>query len=59
MFTCNGQDPQISHSTNVLQTKVSDLGAPAKEERAESQHGGDVTHANVTDVNTPTTTWLN
>ena len=32
----------------MLEAKVSDLRTPAEEERVESQHGGDVAHADVT-----------
>ena len=36
----------------MLQPEVSDLRTPAQEERAEGQHGGDIAHPNVADVNT-------
>ena len=36
----------------MLQTEVSDLRTPAEEERGEGQHGGDVSHSYVADVDT-------
>ena len=39
----------------MLETKVSDLRTPAEKERVESQHGGDIAHPYVTDVDTPET----
>ena len=36
----------------MLQTKVSDLRTPAEEERGEGQHGADVSHSYVADVDT-------
>ena len=39
----------------MLEAKVSDLRTPAEKERVESQHGGDVANADVTDVDTPET----
>ena len=36
----------------MLEAEVSDLRTPAEEERSEGQHGGDVAHPDVADVNT-------
>ena len=37
----------------MLEAKVPDLRTPSEEERVEGEHGGDVSHADVTDVDTP------
>ena len=37
----------------MLQPEVPDEGAPAEEEGAEGEHGGDVAHADVADVDAP------
>ena len=55
LFTCYGENFEIPHAANVLEAKVSDLRTPAEEEGVESQHGGDVAHADVTYVDTPET----
>ena len=37
----------------MLEAKVPDLRTPPEEEGVEGEHRGDVTHADVTDVDTP------
>ena len=37
----------------MLQPEVSDLRTPPQEQGAQGQHGGDVAHPDVADVNTP------
>jgi len=44
---------QVSHTAEVLKTKVADLSAPPQEQGAQGQHRGDVTDADVRDMDTP------
>ena len=37
----------------MLEAKVPDLRTPSEEEGVEGEHGGDVAHADVADVDTP------
>ena len=53
LCTCHRENFEVSHSADVLESKVPDLRTPPKEERMKSQHGGDVAHSDVTDVDTP------
>ena len=37
----------------MLEAEVPDLRTPAEEERVEGEHGGDIAHADVADVDAP------
>jgi hypothetical protein len=52
-LTCERQDLEVPHATEMLQPKVTNLGAPPEEQGRQRQHGRYVAHTNVSNMDTP------
>jgi hypothetical protein len=53
LLTCKGQDLEVPHTTQMLQSEISNLGTPTEEQGRQRQHGRYVAHADVSNMDTP------